>query len=260
MATAAIRPLFQKILTSTALGLPIIYYIHERIYTIHTISTTSMEPSLQKGDVILIRKVDFLPYYHDTPGLDVQHLEEGTIEQQLQRKLRQLQRQKNDGEDEIHKKNHPQPPERLDSLLDRETDRLKALKIDASIGRPAGNELTLWRSPPNSSPGEVVVVRCPEAFSPERWDVGRLVGLGSQRLRALDSYHKIESIPPYSIWIEADNTKGAQNRHRASTYSEKYGPVSKKLLVGQVERVIWPPKRWGKIERLRPPVGRAWWP
>lgn len=183
MATAAIRPLFQKILTSTALGLPIIYYIHERLYTIHNISNMSMEPSLQKGDVILIRKADFLPYYHDTPGLDVQHLEEGTIERQLQRKLQRHQkRQKNDEDDGTHKKNHPQPHERLDSLLDRETDRLKALKIDASIGRPAGNELTLWRSPPNSSPGDIVVVRCPEAFSPERWDVGRLVGLGSQRV------------------------------------------------------------------------------
>jgi len=169
MTTATTRPLFQKFLTSTALGLPIAYYIHENLYSTHTITdTTSMEPTLQKGDIVLIRKADFLPHYHRTPGIDVQHLEDGTI------------RRHRDDEEGDRSDHHR--PERFDSLLDRETDRLRALKVDASVGRPAGNELTLWRSPPNSSPGDVVVVRCPEAFSPERWDVGRLVGLGGQRV------------------------------------------------------------------------------
>jgi len=140
------------------LSFPIALYANNKFYCIHTITTSSMEPSLQKGDVILIRKVDFLPYYQSS-GLDMKHLEN-------------LQ----------HTESNTDKSDRLDSLLDQETDRLKALKVDASVGRLPGNEWTLWREPPNSARGDVVAVQCPESLFPGRLNIARLVGLGSQRV------------------------------------------------------------------------------
>lgn len=235
------RPLLHKLLTSTALTLPIGYYANEKLYTFHRVSPTtptpssSLEPILCEGDVLLIRRVDFLPHYITTPGLDASHLAEDNTSKESDKNF--------------------------DSLLDDETDRLKALKLDAGVGRPAGNPFTLWRSPPNVMPGDLVVVRCPETFTKKRWDVGRLIGLGGQRVRPLDSHHQIESIPPYRIWIESPSPyPNPTSSAAASTLSGKYGPVSKKLLVGRVQRIVWPPKRWGVVERIRPPKGRAWWP
>ena len=52
--------------------------------------------------------------------------------------------------------------------------------------------------------------------------------------------------------MEGDNANVSED-------SQTYGPISKKLLLGQVERKIWPPSRWGKIERKPIEKERAWW-
>merc|ERR1740124_1421572 len=66
-------------------------------------------------------------------------------------------------------------------------------------------------------------------------------------------YNTIESIPPYSLWAEADNKEYSEE-------SNNHGPISKKLLIGQAERIVWPLSRWKKIERIFPSAGKAWWP
>ena len=48
------------------------------------------------------------------------------------------------------------------------------------------------------------------------------------------------TVPPYSLWVEGDNV-------RASYDSNDHGPISKKLLVGVAEYIVWPPSRIGKI-------------
>ena len=49
------------------------------------------------------------------------------------------------------------------------------------------------------------------------------------------------TVPPYSLWVEGDNV-------RASYDSNDHGPISKKLLVGVAEYIVWPPSRMGKIQ------------
>jgi hypothetical protein len=74
----------------------------------------------------------------------------------------------------------------------------------------------------------------------------------NMKIRPKDSYSKITNIPPYSIWVENDTKLDSGD-------SRIFGPVSKKLVLGQADYIIWPPSRWGKIDRKRPAVGRAWW-
>ena len=50
------------------------------------------------------------------------------------------------------------------------------------------------------------------------------------------------SVPPYSLWVEGDNYKNSQDSRHQS-----HGPISKKLLVGIAEYVVWPPTRFGKV-------------
>jgi hypothetical protein len=53
----------------------------------------------------------------------------------------------------------------------------------------------------------------------------------------------LTTIPPYSIWVQGDSTE------HNSLDSRQHGPVSKKLLVGIAERVVWPPSRFGALHR-----------
>ena len=126
--------------------------------------------------------------------------------------------------------------------------------MDISVGKNSVDAFTLWRSPPNALPGDLVLITNPNTFTPMKNHVRRLIGLPSQKVR---SFQKIETIPPYSIWVEGEN-KTQSNEDTGD--SSLYGPVSKKLLIGQVQCIIWPPTRWGFVERIRPPSGRVWWP
>lgn len=177
-----------------------------------------MEPGLKKDDVVLVRKVDFFPFYQKS-GLEIEDLEDA-------------------------ESNSPK--------IDEETDRIKTLRMNRSVGRMPISQYTIWSSPPTSLPGDIVVFKNPQTFLPLEVEMKRLIGLGGQRIRPKDSYSKITNIPPYSIWVENDTKLDPGD-------SRIFGPVSKKLVLGQADYIIWPPSRWGKIDRKRPAVGRAWW-
>ena len=56
------------------------------------------------------------------------------------------------------------------------------------------------------------------------------------------------TIPPYSLWVEGDNHKIQSYDSRPSPTHQSHGPISKKLVVGIAEFVVWPPTRIGWIE------------
>jgi hypothetical protein len=64
------------------------------------------------------------------------------------------------------------------------------------------------------------------------------------------------SVPPYSLWVEGDNSAN-------SVDSNNHGPISKKLMMGIAEYVLWPPSRMGTSlksnvsDSMQP---RAYWP
>ena len=206
MASQAAR----KLLSASLLVPPSIYF-NDTFYMAYRVRGDSMEPALCDGDVVLIRKVDFLPRYFRNKF---------TVDDLL--------------DDESDK-------------LEEENDIQKALRMDASVGKSPGDNLTLWRSPPNVMPGDIIAFTNPEAQ--ENTEIKRLIGIGGQRIRPKAAYHSIEYLGPFSVWVESD--KGADG------YS---GTVSKKLLHGKVDCILWPPSRVGNTVERRRSVGRAWWP
>jgi hypothetical protein len=58
-------------------------------------------------------------------------------------------------------------------------------------------------------------------------------------------------VAPYSLWVEGDN--------RANSYDSRnpqHGAITKNLLVGVAEYVLWPPTRIGKVQDIPPPEPR----
>jgi signal peptidase I len=144
-----------KILSATALSIPPVILFHDNFFAVYMVRNDSMEPTLKQNDIVLVRKVDFFPYYHKH-GLEMKDLE-------IQDSRR----------------------------IDEETDRIKSMRMNASVGKPLIDEYTVWSSPPISLPGDIVAFKNPESFLPSRVEMKRIVGLGGQRVR------RISSIPLY---------------------------------------------------------------
>jgi hypothetical protein len=72
----------------------------------------------------------------------------------------------------------------------------------------------------------------------------QLISMGNNR------YNSIIHVPENTIWVEGDNCKDSQDSYTT------YGAISKKLIVGVVDRIIWPPSQIGEVPRINPPFYR----
>lgn len=115
-----------------------------------------------------------------------------------------------------------------------------------------------YECPPTAVPGHVVVYKDPEKAFPTELAVKRVVGLGGQWLRSSDTdTRRLQSLPSYTLHLEGDNKERSRD-------SRHVGPISKNLLVGVAEYIIWPPTRWQRIKRINDldenEKPRAFWP
>jgi hypothetical protein len=187
-----------------------------------------MQPSLRDGDVLLVRKADFVPrrQWHKWTA-------NGTADEAA-------------AEEE----------ERMNAV--------RAIAHDASSDRPIGDLITgyTYLHPPTIHKlGSVIVFRAPDCkwFPMGEYRVKRVVGLGGQ---IVAGRFRVEEVPPFGLWVEGDNHDDDESNEeqRMSIDSRTYGPISKNLLIGIAERVLWPPSCWGVIPCVSSPVPRSWWP
>jgi len=214
---------FRKYLTSMALTVPPVIFIKDTFYSFYRVEGSSMEPALHHGDVLLVRKSDVFPNAMWKKWLSVATSFEEEEENQ---------------------------------------NAMKVMAMDAQSGRPIGEWLTgnTYLKPPMIHRlGSIVVFRAPDAekYPTREFRVKRVTGLGGQICRADDGYHRLEQVPPYSLWLEGDNS--GESTGNRSVDSRTYGSVCKNNVIGIAERIVWPPSRWGLISRVTPPVPRSWW-
>ena len=107
----------------------------------------------------------------------------------------------------------------------------------------------LYSHPPLALPGDVVLYRSLEKY--RGLCVHRVAGVGGQWLRqpwqggsssSMVRRSGLRVIPTYAMWVHGDNAQKSRD-------SRDLGPVSRGLLVGIVERVVWPPSRWQALQR-----------
>lgn len=87
--------------------------------------------------------------------------------------------------------------------------------------------------------GEVVALVSPR--DPGMWLIKRVVATEGDRLK-FGYFNELIDIPKGHLWVEGDNAKASQD-------SKDFGPVSTGLITAKASRVIWPPRRWGKMEK-----------
>ena len=208
----------RRCLSASFLTLPAAVVVRDNLFSVFRVRGPSMEPSLQDGDIVLVRKSDVF-----ANGKNVS-------------------RRKSDS----HEGNSDSAdnPDYTVAEHSRQMDH-----IDIMYGRGNSSFVTFAR--PNPLPGCVIVFSSPTDF-PVKHCIKRVLAQEGQRCRPANKPRSIKTVPENSVWVEGDNQNDSED-------SCSYGPISKKLIVGQAERIIWPPARFGLVKRLEPPCGRAWW-
>jgi signal peptidase I len=103
-------------------------------------------------------------------------------------------------------------------------------------------------------PGKIVVVRNPlvlnnnnnhtAAVPSDRLYIKRVIGVGGQWLvhSKLNNAFRLEELPSYTVFVQGDNVDH-------SIDSRLLGPISRNLVVGKAEYIVWPPTRWQRLVR-----------
>jgi signal peptidase I len=219
-AVTAAAPSRRAIWATTALaGLPLVVWFRDSVFSLARIHGTSMEPCLQDGDVILIRKSD-----------------RGVFMESLASLIQ--------GSSPVSA-----------AALETAEEKAKLLRSEVNRGLLHYAPIAkFYECPPAAITGHVVVYKSPLAALPNQLCVKRVIGLGGQYLRRSAGGHgqmsrqhpmaRIISVPDYSLYVEGDNKANS-----VDSRNPVHGAVSKNLLVGVAEYVLWPPSRWQRIQR-----------
>ena len=169
-------------------------------------------------------------------------------------------------------------------------ERMMARVNHMSGGQPTGSSFAwFYHSTPVVVPGQVIVLKSPEHFAQRH--IKRIVAVGGQWLQrpaqpsllsmetkplhhygteghtrkqhpSWSSTHRrrpgsrLQLLPPYTLYVEGDHpTTSRDSRH--------YGPLSRNLLCGTAEAIVWPPRRWQRLAVAATPTvqgrPRAFW-
>lgn len=231
MAAAASSSSFQPtfLWTATALAsLPAALWFRDSLFGFSRVHGTSMEPTLKDGDMILVRKAD-----------------RGVLVESLVSLVGG--RKKSTDPNKNNTAAHP-------AATDADTERAQLLRSEVNRGLLRYSPVAKWyERPPAALTGHVVVYESPRTAFPTEMAVKRVVGLGGQYVvvRQQQQHHsrqlqqsRIVSVPDYSLYVQGDNAANSVDSRHAH-----HGAVSKNLLVGVAEYIVWPPSRWQRIQR-----------
>uniref|UniRef100_A0A8B9R6I2 Mitochondrial inner membrane protease subunit 2 n=1 Tax=Anas platyrhynchos TaxID=8839 RepID=A0A8B9R6I2_ANAPL len=82
--------------------------------------------------------------------------------------------------------------------------------------------------------------------NPEQKIIKRVIALEGDIIKTIGYKKKYVKVPHGHIWVEGDH-------HGHSFDSNAFGPVSLGLLHARATHILWPPKRWQKLQPILPP-------
>ena len=208
-------------------------WVTDSFCSLHRVKGESMEPALMDGDIILVRRSDIMPW---------------RSKQQDEATIREYNRSRSSADENNENSTFNSA---TTTVINDAKERQRIRQIDASWGCHHPESLIYTPSAPLMLAGDVAIFASPNYY-PVRYAVKRIVSTGQHRIRPTDALRNVETVPADCVWVEGDNKDKSED-------SRDYGPLSKRLLVGKVERILWPPSKWGRmIERKKPPPGRVW--
>ncbi|RUS82122.1 hypothetical protein EGW08_010096 [Elysia chlorotica] len=96
--------------------------------------------------------------------------------------------------------------------------------------------------------GEIVSLVSPK--NPSEWLIKRVVALEGDQVKAAGCFEESVDIPRGHCWVEGDN-------RLCSLDSNNFGPIPTGLITAKATRVLWPPARWGPLEKKHVGVDRV---
>ncbi|XP_054042935.1 mitochondrial inner membrane protease subunit 2 isoform X1 [Rissa tridactyla] len=95
--------------------------------------------------------------------------------------------------------------------------------------------------------GDIVSLVSPR--NPEQKIIKRVIALEGDIIKTIGYKKKYVKVPHGHIWVEGDH-------HGHSFDSNAFGPVSLGLLHARATHILWPPRRWQKLQPMLPPERR----
>lgn len=99
----------------------------------------------------------------------------------------------------------------------------------------------------NVQRGDIVSLISPK--DPSQKIIKRMVGLEGDVVSTLGYKQEIVRIPEGHCWVEGDHTGHSLD-------SNTFGPVALGLMTARATFIVWPPDRWGSLERELPRTKR----
>ncbi|RAL39842.1 hypothetical protein DM860_013043 [Cuscuta australis] len=93
------------------------------------------------------------------------------------------------------------------------------------------------------SKGDVVVFRSPSDH--HKRNIKRIIGLPGDLISTQEDSYDAVIVPEGHCWVEGDNAPHSLD-------SRSHGPVPLGLICGRVTHIVWPPQRFGSVERRLP--------
>ncbi|XP_040199753.1 mitochondrial inner membrane protease subunit 2 isoform X1 [Rana temporaria] len=137
------------------------------------------------------------------------------------------------------------------TLLDRVAciARVEGVSMQPSLNPGGRNEsdvvlLNRWRIRNYEvQRGDIVSLVSPK--NPEQKIIKRVIGLEGDIVKTAGYKTRFVKIPNGHMWVEGDH-------HGHSFDSNAFGPVSLGLLHAQATHILWPPKRWQRLNPFLP--------
>ncbi|KAG7344245.1 signal peptidase I [Nitzschia inconspicua] len=254
MTSASMKFLPSSMFVRNALAtIPLAILLHDNLFSLYRVKGSSMEPSLQDGDVVVVRKAD---------GIWQRWTQTWPIKDNVNNNNKNSNSSSNNNNKKIGDNDADNTNPSI-SPFAWAIERGDVLEYEMEHCRSSPR--TGWlRTPPVPVTGNIVVFQDPETY-PSQWNIKRVIGLGGQVVLVnrhqsnsdktaekrrktwnMDEYMSgmtiaTTSVSPYSIWVQGDNATDSRD-------SGTYGAVSKKLLVGIAEYRVWPPWRLGRLD------------
>jgi signal peptidase I len=234
--------------TAITLSYPIFIWFRDNMYSLRRVNGFSMIPTLQPGDVILVRQsergilADILASIVLIPFWNI-FAWTGLF-------------------DADKKSTLPDPTSLSASAeFDDVDSHLQQIhQYEIMHGALEHAIAAKWYDRPITVlPGHIVVFDAPNRYPPQS-SIKRAIGVGGQFIigtqiinnsidqngRQMVQYRPSRfswrTIPSFTIHVEGDNIENSED-------SRMYGPVSKNLVHGIAEIIVWPPSRWQVLKR-----------
>jgi signal peptidase I len=249
------------IMTALA-SLPLVIYVRDRMGCFYRVRDNSMSPTLQAGDIVFVKKCSMFPWLSSRSwnGKTSSVKRPSSIDDTDDHLVEE------DGNEAFMNQHQHQHQEHQQQQQQEEIEKARLIRYERMHGivHPPG----WFFQSIIPVPGQIIAYQNP--CNPHReYIVQRVIGVGGQWIQQRNNSHsnnsyRLELLPIYTVFVEGDNHQ-PQSPPPPGNSDSSGRILSRNLVAGVVESIVWPPSRWQKsistntnIDHNNPNTHPAW--